>query len=83
MPIWRDILQVENEDSPQLRCFRLMPATAFDPHREVVQFGDGLIGQCAMDRRQRLVSEIPQDASPINSRCCVSYEESRGASGAV
>src|SRR6202040_3577677 len=26
-----------------------------------------LIGQCAMDKRQRLVSEIPDDAVPINS----------------
>jgi len=32
-----------------------------------VQFGDGLIGQCAMDKRQRLVSDIPSDAVPINS----------------
>ena len=29
--------------------------------------GEGLIGQCAMDKRQRLVSDIPDDAIPINS----------------
>src|SRR4029078_7831260 len=33
----------------------------------ILQFGDGLIGQCAMDKRQRLISEIPDDAVPINS----------------
>src|SRR2546430_904207 len=61
------IYQVENEDSPQLRLLSAYAGDGFDPHREVVQFGDGLIGQCAMDKRQRLVSEIPQDATPINS----------------
>ena len=33
----------------------------------IVQFGEGLVGQCAMDKRQRLVSDIPADATPINS----------------
>src|SRR5437667_264119 len=61
------IYQVENEDSPQLHLLSAYADDGFDPHREVVQFGDGLIGQCAMDKRQRLVSEIPQDATPINS----------------
>ncbi|TMJ21593.1 MAG: response regulator, partial [Alphaproteobacteria bacterium] len=61
------IYQVENEDNPQLRLLSAYAGDGFDPHREVVQFGDGLIGQCAMDKRQRLVSEIPQDATPINS----------------
>jgi hypothetical protein len=32
-----------------------------------MQFGEGLIGQCAMDKRQRLVSDIPSNAVPINS----------------
>ena len=44
-----------------------MPATATSPHPQFVQFGEGLIGQCAMDKRQRLVSDIPPDAVPINS----------------
>jgi CheY-like chemotaxis protein/signal transduction histidine kinase/HAMP domain-containing protein len=61
------IYQVENEDSPQLRLLSAYAGDGTDPHRQVVQFGDGLIGQCAMDKRQRLVSEIPADATPINS----------------
>ena len=44
-----------------------MPATARTRIRKFVQFGEGLIGQCAMDKRQRLVSDIPADAVPINS----------------
>ena len=44
-----------------------MPATASVRISTCVQFGEGLIGQCAMDKRQRLVSDIPTDAAPINS----------------
>jgi CheY-like chemotaxis protein/signal transduction histidine kinase/HAMP domain-containing protein len=61
------IYQVENEDNPHLRLLSAYAGDGADRHREIVQFGDGLIGQCAMDRRQRLVSEIPDDAVPINS----------------
>src|SRR6185437_8422403 len=49
---------------------RLLSAYAGDgnnPHPQFVQFGEGLIGQSAMDRRQRLVSDIPPDTVPINS----------------
>ena len=43
---------------------RLLSAYAGDgvsPHTLFVQFGEGLIGQCALDKRQRLVSDIPTD----------------------
>jgi CheY-like chemotaxis protein/signal transduction histidine kinase/HAMP domain-containing protein len=61
------IYQVENEDSPQLRLLSAYAGDGINPNPLIVQFGDGLIGQCAMDKRQRLVSDIPADAVPINS----------------
>ncbi|MEA2891024.1 MAG: hypothetical protein QOI05_1817, partial [Bradyrhizobium sp.] len=61
------IYQVENEDSPQLRLLSAYAGDATIPHQQYVQFGEGLVGQCAMDKRQRLVSDIPPDATPINS----------------
>ncbi len=61
------IYQVENEDSPQMRLLAAYASDGVSPHPQIVQFGEGLIGQCAMDKRQRLVSEIPDDAVPINS----------------
>ncbi|WMT72237.1 HAMP domain-containing protein [Bradyrhizobium sp. Ash2021] len=61
------IYQVENEDNPQLRLLSAYAGDGANPHPLFVQFGDGLIGQCAMDKRQRLVSDIPSDAVPINS----------------
>ncbi|HXB78423.1 MAG TPA: HAMP domain-containing protein [Bradyrhizobium sp.] len=61
------IYQVENEDSPQMRLLASYAGDGIMPRPQIVQFGEGLIGQCAADRRQRLVSEIPHDAIPVNS----------------
>ncbi len=61
------IYQVENEDSPQLRLLSAYADDGASPHQEIMQFGEGLIGQCGMDKRQRLVSDIPTGAVPINS----------------
>ncbi|HEV7877405.1 MAG TPA: HAMP domain-containing protein [Bradyrhizobium sp.] len=61
------IYQVENEDNPQLRLLSAYAGDGTIPHPQYVQFGEGLVGQCAMDKRQRLVSDIPADATPINS----------------
>ncbi len=61
------IYQVENEDNPQLRLLSAYAGDGTIPHQQYVQFGEGLVGQCAMDKRQRLVSDIPSDAIPINS----------------
>jgi HAMP domain-containing protein/CheY-like chemotaxis protein/signal transduction histidine kinase len=61
------IYQVENEDTPQLRLLAAYAGDGKSPHPQLVQVGEGLIGQCAMDKRQRLVSEIPSDAVPISS----------------
>jgi HAMP domain-containing protein/CheY-like chemotaxis protein/signal transduction histidine kinase len=61
------IYQVQNEDSPQLRLLAAYASDGANPHAQIIQVGEGLIGQCAMDKRQRLVSDIPDDAIPINS----------------
>src|SRR5438128_1435629 len=61
------IYQVENEDNPHLRLLSAYAGDATIPHQQYVQFGEGLVGQCAMDKRQRLVSDISADATPINS----------------
>jgi HAMP domain-containing protein/CheY-like chemotaxis protein/signal transduction histidine kinase len=61
------IYQVENEDNPQLRLLSPYAGDGANPHKEIVQFGEGLVGQAAMDKRQRLLSDIPADATLINS----------------
>ncbi|MEH2601164.1 HAMP domain-containing protein/CheY-like chemotaxis protein/signal transduction histidine kinase [Bradyrhizobium sp. AZCC 1588] len=61
------IYQVENAETPQLRLLSPYAGDGANPHPQLVQLGEGLIGQCAMDKRQRLVSDIPSDTAPINS----------------
>jgi CheY-like chemotaxis protein/signal transduction histidine kinase/HAMP domain-containing protein len=61
------IYQVDNEGHPQLRLLSSYAGDGNYPHPLFVQFGEGLVGQCAMDKRQRLVADIPADATPVNS----------------
>ena len=58
------IYQIESEDAPQLRLLSAYAGDGASPHPLVVQFGEGLIGQCALDKRQRLVSDIPGRCDP-------------------
>ncbi|MCP3459521.1 HAMP domain-containing protein [Bradyrhizobium sp. CCGUVB23] len=61
------IYQIENEDSPQLRLLASYAGDGAYPYPQVLQFGDGLAGQCALDKRPRVVADIPTDVVPINS----------------
>jgi HAMP domain-containing protein/CheY-like chemotaxis protein/predicted transcriptional regulator len=61
------IYQVENEDSPQLRLLAAHASDGAFPNQQVLQFGEGLVGQCATDKRRRLVADIPPDAVPVSS----------------
>ncbi len=61
------IYQVDNEDSPLLRLLAAYADDGNFPHRQSLQFGEGLVGQCAADKRQRLVADIPSDAVPVSS----------------
>src|SRR6185312_13774349 len=51
-------------------CLRLLAAFADDGahgHAARIRFGEGLIGQCATDRRRMLISSMPAHAVPIGS----------------
>ncbi|MCW2026313.1 UNVERIFIED_ORG: HAMP domain-containing protein/CheY-like chemotaxis protein/signal transduction histidine kinase [Bradyrhizobium japonicum] len=61
------IYQVENEENPQLLLLASYAGDGIYPYQRVLPFGDGLIGQCALDRRPRVVADIPSDVVPINS----------------
>jgi len=61
------IYQVENEDNPQLLLLASYAGDGVYPYQRVLQFGEGLIGQCAVDRRPRMIADIPADVVPINS----------------
>src|SRR6476469_941226 len=61
------IYQVENEE---LQTLRLLSAYADDGasgHPQRIRVGEGLIGQCAADKRRLLITELPTYAVPIGS----------------
>ncbi len=59
------IYQLESEDS-----LRLLSAYADDGtagHARRIRVGEGLVGQCAADRRRLLITDLPTHAVPIGS----------------
>jgi HAMP domain-containing protein/CheY-like chemotaxis protein/signal transduction histidine kinase len=61
------IYQVESEE---LQTMRLLSAYADDGatgHPKRIRIGEGLIGQCAADKRRLLITELPTYAVPIGS----------------
>jgi HAMP domain-containing protein/CheY-like chemotaxis protein/signal transduction histidine kinase len=61
------IYQIESENHPQLALLSAYAGDSILAHKPTLQFGEGLIGQCAMDKRQRVVFDIPPETAPINS----------------
>ena len=61
------IYQVESEE---LHTMRLLSAYADDSangHPQRLRIGEGLIGQCAADKRRMLITDMPDRAVPIGS----------------
>ena len=44
-----------------------MPTTGANGHPEHIGIGEGLIGQCAKDKRRLVIADVPADATPIGS----------------
>jgi len=61
------IYQLESEET---RILRLLSAYADDGvagHPPVLRVGEGLVGQCAADKRRMLITDMPNYAVPIGS----------------
>jgi HAMP domain-containing protein/CheY-like chemotaxis protein/signal transduction histidine kinase len=61
------IYQMENEDPPSLKLLSAYADDAMNGHLPRIQIGEGLIGQCAADKRRLLITEMPHNAVPIGS----------------
>ncbi|MGH7226085.1 MAG: histidine kinase dimerization/phospho-acceptor domain-containing protein, partial [Gemmataceae bacterium] len=61
------IYLVDDRDSPEHPGLTLLSAFADGPdgHPERLRLGQGLIGQCAIDSRRKLIAELPSDVVPI------------------
>ncbi len=61
------IYQVTSEDGPNLHLLSAYADDGVNGHPEALMIGEGLIGQCAADKRRMLIAEMPGHAVPIGS----------------
>ncbi len=61
------IYQVTSEGTQRLQLLASYADDGPKGHPAQMLIGEGLIGQCAADRRRMLISEMPADAVPIGS----------------
>ena len=61
------IYQMEGEEGPDLNLLAAYADDGANGHPASLRLGEGLIGQCAVDKRRMLISEMPANAVPIAS----------------
>ncbi len=60
------LYQMESEESTSMVLLSAY-ATTEDGHLERIAIGEGLIGQCAAEKRRMLISDLPSHTAPIRS----------------
>ena len=61
------IYQMDNQEEPFLRLLAAYADDGIDGHPRMVGMNQGLVGQCAADKRRLLVTGLQEAAVPINS----------------
>jgi HAMP domain-containing protein/CheY-like chemotaxis protein/signal transduction histidine kinase len=61
------IYQVENDETGTMRLLSAYADDGTAGHPQTLRIGDGMIGQCAADKRRMLITEMPAHAVPIGS----------------
>src|SRR5437867_1486278 len=61
------IYRRETEESPGLMLLSAFADDAEDGYRQHLKVGEGLIGQCAAEKRRMLISDLPPHTIPIRS----------------
>jgi HAMP domain-containing protein/CheY-like chemotaxis protein/signal transduction histidine kinase len=61
------IYQIEGEDAPVLKLLSAYADDGMDGHPIRLRLGEGMIGQCASDKRRMLITDMPESATPIGS----------------
>jgi HAMP domain-containing protein/CheY-like chemotaxis protein/signal transduction histidine kinase len=57
----------ETEESKQMVLLSSFADNGEDGHRRHLQLGEGLVGQCALEKRRMLITELPLSTNPIRS----------------
>src|SRR5271155_4905745 len=61
------IYQMETEESAGLVLLSAFAAAGHDGHLRRIKLGEGLIGQCAAEKKRMLISNLPENTVPIRS----------------
>jgi CheY-like chemotaxis protein/HAMP domain-containing protein len=61
------IYQVETEAAPGLALLSAYADSGADGHQEHLRFGEGLLGQVAVEKRSMLITNLPPETTPIRS----------------
>ncbi|HEY6833690.1 MAG TPA: HAMP domain-containing protein [Pseudolabrys sp.] len=61
------IYQMENENVPRLQLLSSYADDEMNGHSRRIALGEGLVGQCAADKRRLLITDIPHEVVPISS----------------
>jgi CheY-like chemotaxis protein/HAMP domain-containing protein/GAF domain-containing protein len=61
------IYLVDAEGPPVLRLLASYADAGADGHPETLELGEGVIGQCAVDARATLISDVPSNVIPIRT----------------
>jgi HAMP domain-containing protein/CheY-like chemotaxis protein/signal transduction histidine kinase len=61
------IYQMESEESAGMVLLSAFAADGHDGHLRRVQMGEGLVGQCAAEKKRMLISDLPENTLPIRS----------------
>ena len=61
------IYQMENEEKPGLKLLSAYADDGANGHAQALRLGEGLIGQCAVDKRRMLITEMTDSTVPIGS----------------
>ncbi|MGB6691307.1 MAG: HAMP domain-containing protein [Terracidiphilus sp.] len=60
------LYQMESEESTSMMLLSAYASTD-DGHLERIKLGEGLVGQCAADKRRMLIADLPSHTTPIRS----------------
>jgi CheY-like chemotaxis protein/signal transduction histidine kinase/HAMP domain-containing protein len=61
------IYQVDGDEKPGLNLLSAYADDGANGHPKALRLGEGLIGQCAVDKRRMLITEMPESTTPISS----------------
>jgi HAMP domain-containing protein/CheY-like chemotaxis protein/signal transduction histidine kinase len=61
------IYQMDNDEEPGLTLLSTYADDTDHRHPPEIPLGQGLIGQCALDKRRRLITDLPDNVVPIGS----------------